>query len=51
MIEKISRGLIWRVKKVLRYFYSDEGQNIQTEEYALKVKIKKNKFYLKYLLT
>jgi serine/threonine protein kinase len=34
-VEKISRGLIWKVKKVLRYYKDEEG-NIQSEPYALK---------------
>ena len=35
IVEKISRGLIWKVKKVLRYYKDEEG-NIQNEIYALK---------------
>jgi hypothetical protein len=33
---KISRGLIWKVKKVKRYFKNEEGE-LKTETYALKV--------------
>jgi hypothetical protein len=37
IIETISRGLIWKVKKVLKYYY-DENGIVQTSTFAMKVK-------------